>query len=467
MKSRIGRLGFALMLVSGCGSGPVGGGGQGQAGTSGAFCVPGASVACACTDGRQGAQVCKANGSGLDLCVCAAAGGSGGSGGGALGGAGGRGGVGGGAAGSSGPGAAGAGASGRGGMSGASGGGGMSGAGGGGLCGSGVGGSVQAGTGGSEEMKSFVEFPTPTASSSQGDIATGPDGNLWFVEQIGNNIGRITPSGAITEFPLPTAGASAYAIARGPDGNLWFTEWGANKIGRITPAGVVTEFAIPDGNAKPAGIAAGPDGRLWFTQEGISGFIGAMTTAGVFTKYPFPTYQVSTASAYGITAGSDGALWFTAAVTVPAIGGGPRIGRMSTSGAYTEFTLPCALAATAPGPDSRIVLAPDGKFWFTLSNWLGSNYIAVTSTTGAMTGWEIPSHSGQYGANLFAITAGPDGNIWFTERGFGTVVRMTPSGTMTEVIARDRTNYPVGITAGPDGNIWFTRSQGSIARMAP
>ncbi len=37
-----------------------------------ARCIPGASQACACVDGRQGAQLCRADGLGLEACVCRA-----------------------------------------------------------------------------------------------------------------------------------------------------------------------------------------------------------------------------------------------------------------------------------------------------------------------------------------------------------------------------------------------------------
>ena len=49
------------------------------------------------------------------------------------------------------------------------------------------------------------EFPIPTAGSSPRSIAVGPDGNLWFTELFGNNIGRITRTGVFTEFPVPTS----------------------------------------------------------------------------------------------------------------------------------------------------------------------------------------------------------------------------------------------------------------------
>ena len=46
--------------------------------------------------------------------------------------------------------------------------------------------------------------------------------------------GTGTRSPDITEFALPTQGGIPYQITAGPDGNLWFTEELGNKIGRIT-----------------------------------------------------------------------------------------------------------------------------------------------------------------------------------------------------------------------------------------
>lgn len=41
-------------------------------------------------------------------------------------------------------------------------------------------------------------------------------------------------AGAITEFPLPNGSGPPAFITAGPDGNLWFTEFRGNQIGRIT-----------------------------------------------------------------------------------------------------------------------------------------------------------------------------------------------------------------------------------------
>lgn len=127
--------------------------------------------------------------------------------------------------------------------------------------------------------------------SSPIDITSGPDGNLWFTEYRGNQIGKISPQGVITEFPLPTARSYPNSITRGADGNLWFTESGGmnwNLIGRITPTGAITEFAIPTANSDPSHIISGADGNLWFGEYGIDAKIGKVSPAGVITEYSIP-----------------------------------------------------------------------------------------------------------------------------------------------------------------------------------
>jgi streptogramin lyase len=206
----------------------------------------------------------------------------------------------------------------------------------------------------------------------------GPDGNLWFTEGFVNKIGRITPAGVITEFPIPTETFyGPFSIAAGTDGALWFTEknLGESKIGRITTAGVVTEFPIPNptGYYAPANIAAGSDGNLWFTESfiqdplpGVRYRIGRITTAGVITEFTLPTVDTYP---QGITAGPDGNIWFTEY---------GKIGRLNLSAT-------CALSPTSlclnngrfkaeatwttsdgkSGAGQAVSLTPDaGYFWF-------------------------------------------------------------------------------------------------------
>jgi len=68
------------------------------------------------------------------------------------------------------------------------------------------------------------------------------------------------------------------------------------------------------------------------------------------------------------------------------------------------------------------------------------------------------------------ITKGSDGNFWFTENAAGRIGRMTPAGVFTEFAlpavpppagspagTAGTTPHPTAITAGPDGALWFAR----------
>jgi streptogramin lyase len=294
--------------------------------------------------------------------------------------------------------------------------------------------------------QAITEFSLPTAGSSPGGIAAGPDGNLWFTEFTYDStagvttraaIGRITTTGAVTEFLVPTPEAAPLNIVAGPDGNLWFTqadpEFGPGSITRITPQGQVTQFPF---NGYPWDITVGPDGNLWFTEAEPSAKIGRITTTGVRTQFLIPSPGWS----MGITSGSDGNLWFTEVLP-------GRIGRMSPAGNLTQFSLP-----TASGLPNAITVGADGNLWFTEQN---SNQIGRMTPDGVVTEFAVPTPS----AGLADITAGPDGNLWFTEEHANKIGRITRFGAITEFSIPTPDSGPKGITAGPDDAIWFTESR--------
>src|SRR2546421_214635 len=78
------------------------------------------------------------------------------------------------------------------------------------------------------------------------------------------------------------------------------------------------------------------------------------------------------------------------------------------------------------------------------------------------------------GSKPFAIAAGPDGNLWFTDSGSTRAIGMINPTThaISEFGTANGLNAgssPQGIAAGPDGNLWFT-DQGStpaIGRINP
>ena len=64
------------------------------------------------------------------------------------------------------------------------------------------------------------------------------------------------------------------------------------------------------------------------------------------------------------------------------------------------------------------------------------------------------------------ITAGPDGNLWFTEPGANKIGMINPTtDAITEFPIPTANSGPAGITAGPDGNLWFTEDTPSKIGM--
>ena len=281
----------------------------------------------------------------------------------------------------------------------------------------------------------ITEYAVPSAATRPNGIAAGPDGNIWFTEDTGKRIGRVTPSGAITEFPVLDSGFLGM-ITAGPDGNLWFA--GGANVFRITLDGAVTRFAA---SGSAYGITAGPDGNLWFTDR--AGKIGRITPAGLVTVFPVPT---ANSQPFRITAGADGNLWFTEAAT-------GKVGRITTAGTITEFALPKA------GSDPLgITAGPDGNIWFIEKS---NAKIGRITPGGVITEFPI-------GTSGEAIALGPDGNFWFTDDGGG-IGRMTPAGAVTFFpIPGGGNSSPVDIAAGPDGNLWFTELNGNkVGKITP
>jgi streptogramin lyase len=67
-----------------------------------------------------------------------------------------------------------------------------------------------------------------------------------------------------------------------------------------------------------------------------------------------------------------------------------------------------------------------------------------------------------------ALTAGPDGNMWFTTRS-GYIVSLTPLGHFTVYPLQNGSyrNLLPGIVTGPDKNLWFMTNINTIWRVTP
>ncbi len=124
-----------------------------------------------------------------------------------------------------------------------------------------------------------------------------------------------------------------------------------------------------------------------------------------------------------------GGMWFTERTD-------NLLGLITPNGSITEFPI--------NRPASRVVTGPDGNVWFT-----SKGFLSRMTPAGVVT--DFPTAGTAYAAG---IAVGPDGNLWFTEAGqtASYIARATVDGRITEFKAGEE---PDGITAGPDGNLWF------------
>jgi virginiamycin B lyase len=192
-------------------------------------------------------------------------------------------------------------------------------------------------------------------------IAQTSDGAVWSAENTqikgGSNgiLARLSPFSAagLTEIPLPAVASGPSpqprALAIGSDANLWFTDQQGSRIGKISPAGpyttaAMTMYAVPSGPvgtpqlpAHPWGIASGSDGNLWFADR-LNGVIYKSTTSGVMTGYITPEQvklgSSNTSAPSYLALGSNGRQYFTES-TSPG-----KFDSISTSGTFAKIALP-------------------------------------------------------------------------------------------------------------------------------
>jgi streptogramin lyase len=111
-------------------------------------------------------------------------------------------------------------------------------------------------------------------------------------------------------------------------------------------------------------------------------------------------------------------------------------------------------AGLSPGTEpEQITAGPDGNLWFTTDQDSAKRVGRITPN-GQVTEFALPNQD-DLSSNPSGITAGPDGNVWFAR--YDRVGRITPAGAITEFSAGISPGSGVhGITTGPDGNLWFT-----------
>jgi streptogramin lyase len=190
-------------------------------------------------------------------------------------------------------------------------------------------------------------IPGLTSASESIDDIIGPDKRVWFTTDF-NGIGARDASGNTVLYNIANNSEQPTKLANGPDGNLWFTEYAGANIGKITPSGMVKEYNV-GGGANNFGIVGGPHNTIWWT-DSANRRVGMMKTNGTNIKY----FSVGTGSPAEIAyRPQDGKFYFTMWEGM--------IGQVTPTGKVHVCTIPATPTFVAFG----IVENPvDKSMWF-------------------------------------------------------------------------------------------------------
>jgi virginiamycin B lyase len=262
------------------------------------------------------------------------------------------------------------------------------------------------------------EWGIPSKGGHPHDPAVGPDGSLWFTEQMVSKLGRLDPkTGEMKEFPLKGPNDGPHGLVADRDGNIWYTGNFAAYIGKLNPrTGEVTQYKMPDAKAEdPHTAVFDSHGILWFTVQ-VGNMVGRLDpqTGKIELKQP-PT---ANSHPYGIAINSKGIPFFCEFNSNKMASIDPQTMQI------TEYPLP------ATARPRRMAIAADDTIYF--SDFEAGNLGHLDPVTGIVKMWPSP---GGPRSQPYGMVITPDGMVWYSESGVkpNTLIRFNPK---TEEFAR-------------------------------
>ncbi|MFZ4764813.1 MAG: choice-of-anchor tandem repeat GloVer-containing protein, partial [Roseimicrobium sp.] len=283
-------------------------------------------------------------------------------------------------------------------------------------------------------LTSYNGAPGLTAAGTAGGVAISPTNVNGFVNGVW--------TGQVTAFNTDTSVVLSVSDGVGHTGESAAFDV-INPTSVLTVVEPMTPQTLQPGQNPRAQLVAGADGALYGTtvSGGASnqGAIFKITTAGVVTTLAnFYGYNGMAPNA-GLILASDGNFYGTTTS-----GGANNLGtvfRMTPSGTLT--TLAHLTTATGGSPRAPLVQALDGQFYGTTSaNGTGNGTIFRMTSSGVIT--VLVNFSGTTGSFMGSscqagLIQAADGNLYGVTStggnggGFGTVFRVTTSGTFTSM----------------------------------
>jgi uncharacterized repeat protein (TIGR03803 family) len=326
-------------------------------------------------------------------------------------------------------------------------------------------------------------------------LIKGTDGNVYGLVFINNgpdgSLVRVDSNGNVTNL-VYLKGVYGSSLVQGSDGSFYCT---GNQVFRVSPDGTVTTLST--NRPAPSALVQGSDGNFYGTTSGGGdlslnngygfGTVFRMTPSGSLTTlvqfegandggHPGALIQGGDGSFYGLTSINEGGYF------------SDTFFRATTNGSLTTLDSWSQVFASTvfinPGPDT-LMFGSDGNLYGTSffgDSGLGS--VVKVTPDGTMT--KLVDFEGNNGEHPgAALLLAHDGNFYGTTleggasfgnpnalngEGYGTVFQMTPDGILTSIHSfggSDGQSPEIALVEGPDGNLYGTTYFGTQAITGP
>ena len=192
----------------------------------------------------------------------------------------------------------------------------------------------------------------------------------------------------------------------------------------------VVEYPMAVATDIPTAVAVAPDGSVWFTIDFGEG-IGVVRDGRV-QRLPKKGRNVEP---IGLGVDAKGTVWFTDPSAIAVLS-------MTPSGELQSFPLGTPIARLA-----RLAVAPDGAVWFAEA----TAYSITRLKDGVFQRHDVQSiRGGPYGVAVAA-----DGNVWATLQSANQVIRIVPSGEVTQYDLPTAGASPTDVAVDSKGGVWI------------
>ena len=212
-------------------------------------------------------------------------------------------------------------------------------------------------------------------------------------------------------------------------------------------------FDLPSGTLARS-LAVAPDGTVWLGGERFrklpgEGFIARLTPRGRLTTFPLGPDRSLLFSGHDLAVGPERDVFFGERHT-RRLGEESAIGRLSPTGRLAQFNLGRGLSV------GSMTAGPDGNLWFTLSTpaLAGVSWVGRITPAGRVSRFRVPG-------NALQVIAGPDDALWFADSapGHSALGRMSVDGE-PQLFPLPGFS-PRSLALGWDGDLWIAGSPGS------